>query len=113
MRGLSRLVMALLAGLTLTWMAWAVLSPILPALGPAATLASFGLALVVLHLLANFAERRGWIYYRRRRGSWGAVGAAMAEVQAIYRPGQHHVREVRERADVDRDEDEEGAGPAP
>jgi hypothetical protein len=111
MRRLSRAVMAVLVGLGVTWIAWAVLSPVLPPLGAAATIAVIGVTLAGLHLAAEFAERRGWIYYRRRHGSWGAVGAAMAEVQAIYRPGQHHVRQVRERADVYREEDADGDPP--
>ena len=100
--------MAGLTGLGLAWIAWAILSPLLPPMGVAGTIAGLGTALVALHLCADTAERRGWIYYRRRQGSWDAVGAAMAEVQAIYRPGQHHVRQVKERGDVHR-EDDEGA----
>ena len=103
--------MAVLAGLGATWIAWAILSPLLPPLGAAATIATICATLVGLHLAADFAERRGWIYYRRRQGSWGAVGAALAEVQAIYRPGQHHVRQVRERADVYREDDADGDQP--
>lgn len=110
MRRLSRWVMAMLAGLALAWAAWAILAPILPPLGAAATLAGIAVALLALHLLADRAEHRGWIYYRKRHGSWDAVGAAMAEVQAIYRPGQHYVREVQERAAVHREDDDEGDG---
>jgi hypothetical protein len=110
MRRLSRWFMAGLTGLGLAWIVWATLSPLLPPVGVAATIAGFGAALVALHVSADAAERRGWIYYRKRQGSWDAVGAAMAEVQGIYRPAQHHVRQVRERGDVHREEDEEGDG---
>jgi hypothetical protein len=110
MRRLSRWFMAGLTGLGLAWVAWAILSPLLPPMGVAATIVGLGAALVSVHLCADVAERRGWIYYRKRQGTWGAVGAAMAEVQAIYRPGQHHVREVKERGDVYRDDDDEGDG---
>lgn len=108
MRRLARAFFGAFFGLALIWILWAILSPLLPPLGVAATLAAVVSALVGLHLLADYAEGKGWIYYRRRQGSWGAVGAAMAEVQAIYRPGQHHVREVRERADTHREEDDGG-----
>jgi hypothetical protein len=108
MRRLSRWFMAALTGLAVLWILWAMLSPVLPPLGTAATISSLAFALVALHFLADAAERRGWIYYRNRQGSWDAVGAAMAEVQAIYRPGQQHVRRVKERRDVHR-EDDEGA----
>ena len=91
MRRLSRWFMALLTGTAIAWIAWALVSPWLPPLGAAATVAGVAAALCALHLLADYAEHRGWIYYRKRHGSWQAVGAAMAEVQAIYRPGQHHV----------------------
>jgi hypothetical protein len=111
MRRLSGWFMAVLTGLAVLWILWAVLSLLLPPLDAGATLGCLALALVALHLLAEAAERRGWIYYRKRQGSWDAVGAAMAEVQAIYRPGQHHVRQVRERGDVHREDDEEGDGP--
>jgi hypothetical protein len=109
-RQLSRWFMAVLTGLALAWIAWAVLSPVLPPLGVAGTLVGAGAGLFALHLFADYAERREWIYYRTRHGTWNAVGAAMAEVQAIYRPGQQHVRELKERADVRREDDDEGAG---
>ena len=113
MRRLSRIVMASITGLVIAWIAWTIASPFLPPLGIVTAAALIGALLAALHVAADMAERRGWIYYRRRHGSWGAVGAAMAEVQAIYRPGQHHVRQVKERSDVDREDDEEGDGPAP
>ena len=102
--------MAALTGLAVLWMLWAILSPLLPPAGAAATIGSLALALVALHVLADAAERRGWIFYRKRQGSWDAVGAAMAEVQAIYRPGQHQVRRVKERGDVHREDDDGGDG---
>jgi hypothetical protein len=108
MRRLSRRFMASLTGLGLAWIAWAILSPLFPPMSVAATIVGLGTALAALHLCADAAERRGWIYYRKRQGSWDAVGAAMAEVQAIYRPGQQHVRQVKERGDVHH-EDDEGA----
>ena len=113
MRTMSRAVMAVLAGLAIAWILWAIVSPFVPPLGALATVALVGATLVGLHIAADVAERRGWIYYRRRQGTWGAVGAAMAEVHAIYRPGQQHVRQVMEQADVYRDEGEDGDGPAP
>lgn len=107
---LARGFFAILTGVVITWIAWAILSPWLPPLGAAATLAGVAGALFGLHLLATWAEDRGWIYYRKRQGSWQAVGAAMAEVQAIYRPEQHYVREVKQRGDVHREDDDEGDG---
>jgi len=67
------------------------------------------LALVVagvygLHRLALWAERRGWIYYRERRGSSGALGNALLEVHALLEPAQRHVVEER-RQDMEEDDD--------
>lgn len=57
------------------------------------------LALVVLLLLldrlARRLEDRGWIYYRRRRGSSGALGDAFLEVQSLVEPAQRAVLEAR------------------
>jgi hypothetical protein len=55
-----------------------------------------------LHRLALWAEARGFVYYRRRRGSSGALGNALLEVQAVFEPAQRHVVEerVRQRSDA-------------
>lgn len=41
------------------------------------------------------AEARGWIYYRRKRGTWTRVGSAFLEVQSMLEPGKRHVAEIR------------------
>jgi hypothetical protein len=48
-----------------------------------------------LHRLALWAEARGFLYYRRRRGSSGTLGNALLEVQAIFEPARRHVVEER------------------
>jgi hypothetical protein len=48
-----------------------------------------------LHRLALWAERRGWIYYRNKRGNSGAIGNAFLEVQAMIEPSKRHVLEER------------------
>ena len=57
-----------------------------------------------MHRLALWAERRGWIYYRERRGSSGALGNALLEVHALLEPSQQHVVEER-RQDMEEDDD--------
>ena len=54
--------------------------------------------LLVIHLLAVWMERRGWIYYRKTgRRSYGvAVSNAMAEFDAVLNPASEH-RVVEER----------------
>ncbi len=60
------------------------------------------------HRLAVWAERRGWIYYRKRRGSSGTLGSALLEVQSLLEPSKRHVVEERRRDVVD---DEESGDP--
>jgi hypothetical protein len=77
--------------------------------------ALFGLAVLggsyCLHRIAVWAERRGWIYYRTKRGSSGALGNALLEVQAIMEPSKQYVLEERVRDDAEADE--AGDPPAP
>ena len=63
----------------------------------------------LLHLLALWAERRGWIYYRNSRGS--ALGSAMSAVDPIYNPGKSHQVEEQQRLEDDRDDEDAGAPP--
>lgn len=53
------------------------------------------LALVLLHLLATWAEKRGWIYYRKGSGSAG-LGNAMLNVQSLIEPERQYIIEARE-----------------
>jgi hypothetical protein len=77
------------------------------------TYAVIGLAILGgaygLHKAAEWAERRGWIYYRKKRGSSGALGNAFLEVQSIVEPSARHVLE--ERVKDDREDDENGDPP--
>ena len=68
-----------------------------------------GVVGLVLHRLALWAERRGWIYYRNGRGS--ALGSAMSAVDPIYNPGKSHQVEEQRRLDDDRDNEDAGAPP--
>ena len=56
-----------------------------------------------LHLLATYAEKRGWIYYRKKHGSV-TVGSAFLEIQALMEPSKRHVLEQRRRDDFDNQE---------
>ena len=53
-----------------------------------------------LHLFAMYAEKRGWIYYRKKHGSV-TVGSAFLEIQALMEPSKRHVLEQRRRDDFD------------
>lgn len=76
-------------------------------------------ALLVLHLIGVWMERRGWIYYRRpgRHGYGVALSNAMAEFDAVLNPAsEHRVIEERHqeamRSVIDISE-VEGDGPGP
>ena len=53
-----------------------------------------------LHLCAMYAEKRGWIYYRKKHGSV-TVGSAFLEIQALMEPSKRHILEQRRRDDFD------------
>lgn len=65
--------------------------------------ASFVLAVLVLaafHCLGLWMERRGWVYYWRKRATSGAasaaLGAAMQELNAFAEPQVRHVIGARQ-----------------
>ena len=53
--------------------------------------------LFLLDKLALWAEGRGWIYYRKKHSSGGAIGNAFLELQAFLEPSKRHVVEERKR----------------
>ncbi len=59
----------------------------------------------LLHRTALWMEARGWIYYRRRHGSSGAIGNAFMEVQSLLEPGKRHVVQVKRAEAVEQDPD--------
>ena len=69
------------------------------------------LAAFVLDRLALAAEARGWIYWRRRGPSRGAVGAAMQQIMLVFDPAPQHVLEERVHQADDADLDPGGQGP--
>jgi hypothetical protein len=48
--------------------------------------------LFLLHLLASWAEKKGWIYYRRGggKGTGAAFSNALAEFEAVLNPAAEH-----------------------
>src|SRR4051812_46471868 len=53
-----------------------------------------------LHRCALWMEQRGWIYYRKRRGSSGGLSSAFLEIQAFLEPSKRHVLEIKRSEDV-------------
>ncbi|HVR43355.1 MAG TPA: hypothetical protein VMS56_07905 [Thermoanaerobaculia bacterium] len=60
--------------------------------------------LFVLDRLALGAERRGWIYYRRRKASPGTAAGAFLEAQSLVEPAKKHVAEARRNEEVDEED---------
>jgi hypothetical protein len=69
----------------------------------------------LIHLLAVWAESRGWIYYRSSRGRGSAaLSNAMSEFEAVVNPAVEHQLEEERSGQVEKDEsdlplDEEAA----
>jgi hypothetical protein len=66
---------------------------------------------LLLHLLALWAERRGWIYYKHTRPSRSALGNAFLEVQSILEPNKKHIIEIKK--EQKREDGEKGEGEEP
>ena len=69
----------------------------------------------VLDRLLLKAEERGWIYWRRRKGSHGMAASAALEVHQLLEPSKKYVLEVQREQDpeVDEDADPPTAGGTP
>lgn len=52
-------------------------------------------ALWGLDRLLLWAEARGWIYYRKKRGTGSRLGSAFLEVQSLLEPDKRHVAQIR------------------
>ena len=69
-----------------------------------------GLAVLIYgaHRLLLYAERRGWVYYKHKRGPAGAGAMAFMELMKIYRPEIEHVIEEERGGDLRGTDDETG-----
>ena len=73
-----------------------------------AILALIGL-LYVLHRVALWAERRGWVYYLNSKPSSSTLGNAFLEIQSMIEPEKRPLVEARKEETVE--EDEQGDPP--
>ncbi|MGW1323868.1 DUF6191 domain-containing protein [Streptomyces antibioticus] len=71
------------------------------------------LVLVLADQVLLWAERRGWIYWRRRKAGVGAASTAgmMNELHDLLSPTHRHVAEEKERRLVLREDAGSGAPP--
>jgi len=51
-----------------------------------------------------FAERRGWIYYRKKKPSSSALGNACLEIQQILEPSKKYVVQIKKEEKRDQQE---------
>jgi hypothetical protein len=66
-----------------------------------------------LHRLGLWAERRGWIRYRLKRGSSGTLSSAFLEVHSLVEPSRRHVLEHVRRDTMESYESGEPPSPKP
>jgi len=86
------------------------LAPRWPDVHPAWTAALAVLALLGLHRFLQYCERRGWIYYTQKRGSYGGLGVT-SEFLNMYDPSRKHLQQTARMAEWKRDEDDDGDDP--
>ncbi len=53
-------------------------------------------ALYLLDQLGLWLERKGWLYYRRRKPESGIIGNSLQELNALLLPSNRHVIEVKQ-----------------
>ncbi len=58
------------------------------------------IALFCLDRLCLYLERRGWMYYRRRKPPGGAIGDVFLEMQSFVQPSIRDVMEHRQEEEV-------------
>ena len=62
------------------------------------------------HRSLSYAEDRGWIYYRKKRGSYGGLGVT-ADFLNMYDPSRTHLLQAAREGEWKRDEDDDGDDP--
>jgi hypothetical protein len=63
-----------------------------------------------LHFALTYAEGRGWIYYRKKHGSYGGLGTASTFLN-MYDPSRKHLQEAVRVGEWQRDDEDEGDDP--
>ena len=61
-------------------------------------------ALVAVDRALLWCERCGWIYYRQSRRH--SAGTALLNIEAFFQPSRQHVIELRQDAELVREEDD-------
>ena len=98
-----------LALLPLAVIAWILTAPLRVELHPAVYGACVVGGAIALHGVLTVAESRGWIYYRKRAGSYGGLGVT-SEWLNMYDPSRKHLQIATRVQEWQRDEDDDGDG---
>jgi hypothetical protein len=110
MHQLARWWMAALVLLPVVWMVWSLTASVRRIVSPAAQIGLAAIVLYLLHRALGAAEDRGWIYYRKKRGSYGGLGVT-SEWLNMYDPSRKHVQQALRMREWQRDEDDDGDRP--
>ena len=78
----------------------------------ALTFGGWACGLWLLHRFLTYAEGRGWIYYRKKRGSYGGLGVT-SNFLNMYDPSRKHLQQVVREGEWKRDEDDDADGDDP
>lgn len=71
-------------------------------------LAAAATAVFLLDRLLLFFEKKGYIYYRKTKGTGSTLGASALEMQSILQPEKKYI--VEEKKKVKKEEREQGRG---
>ena len=63
-----------------------------------------------LHRFLSYAEDRGWVYYRKKRGSYGGLGVT-SNFLNMYDPSRRYMQQAVREAEWKREEDDDGDRP--
>ena len=74
-------------------------------------LLAMAVALWGVHRFLTYAEDRGWVYYRKKRGSYGGLGVT-SNFLNMYDPSRRHLQQVVREGEWKRDEDDDGDPPS-
>jgi hypothetical protein len=87
-----------------------IVAPLWPDVHPAWTIALAAIVLLGLHRFLRYCEDRGWIYYTKKRGSYGGLGVT-SEFLNMYDPSRKHLQQTARMSEWKRDEDDDGDDP--
>ena len=101
--------MGALAVLPVAVLAWILTAPLRTEVHPALYGMLVAGGAIAFHRTLTYAESRGWIYYRKRSGSYGGLGVT-SEWLNMYDPSRQHFQTATRIQEWKREEDDDGDG---